>query len=156
MPLIIDSSNINKYLKNTAPYVFVDYAEVFPGQSAKGEKLFTYNEILFNRDLSKKIFVPQALYLEALIQTAALSLYALQDPLIDFIYLNKLTKASFVENIISGEKLEIKAEIQKNRRGFIDAFGESFVLRDKKSLKICSANFQFLVPGILSSLSPSK
>ena len=33
--IYIDHTNINKYLKNTAPYVFVDKAEIIPGNLAE-------------------------------------------------------------------------------------------------------------------------
>lgn len=39
--IYVDHTNINKYLKNTAPYVFVDKAEIIPGKSGRGIKLFT-------------------------------------------------------------------------------------------------------------------
>lgn len=152
----IDYSDMPKFLKNTAPYIFIDYAEIVPGVSGKGVKLFTYNEKLSNGFFQWNGCIPQIFSLEALIQTAALSLYALKDPFVDFVYMNNLTNTSFFENIFSGDKLETKAEIQRNRRGIINAFGEAFVLRGKKKLKVCSASFQFLIPGILASLSPSK
>lgn len=45
--LIIDYKNIRLHLKNTAPYIFVDKAEVIPGESSIGIKNFTHNEWFF-------------------------------------------------------------------------------------------------------------
>lgn len=45
--IYIDHTNINKYLKNTAPYVFVDKAEIIPGKSGRGIKLFLNHQLIY-------------------------------------------------------------------------------------------------------------
>lgn len=62
--IYIDHTNINKYLKNTAPYFFVDKAEIILGKSGRGIKLFTNNEWFFkchfeDRTIMKRFCEPE-------------------------------------------------------------------------------------------------
>lgn len=154
--LTIDYFNMPQFLKNTAPYVFVDYAKVIPGKSAKGYKLFTRNEWFFDCHFPGNPIVPGIFLLETVVQTATLALYALSDPFIDFVYSNKVFSAEFPNAVRPGDKLETEIKIEKNRRGIVQSSGEGFIRRNEKKLTACKADFQLLIPGLLKSFSPIK
>ena len=54
----IDHTNLNKYLKDTAPYIFVDTADIIPGKSGKGKKFFANNEWFFKCHFENNPLVP--------------------------------------------------------------------------------------------------
>lgn len=54
----VDHGNIGKYLKDKSPYIFVDVADVKPGVSARGKKLFATNEWFFACHFPNNPLVP--------------------------------------------------------------------------------------------------
>ncbi len=154
--LTIDYSNMSQFLKDEPPYIWVDYAEVVPGKTGKGYKLFTHNEWFFKPHYPNNPLVPGIFLLESLMQTAALALYALSDPFVDFVYSNKVFSAEFPNAVRPGDKLETEIKIEKNQRGIVRSLGTGFICRNGKKLTACKADFQLLIPGLLKSFSPIK
>lgn len=85
----INHTNIGKYLKDTAPYIFVDTAEIISGKSGKGLKMWTHNEWFFKCHFPKNPIVPGVFQLEGIMQVAALAIHTLQDMDGCFVYAQK-------------------------------------------------------------------
>lgn len=156
MPLIIDSSNINKYLKNTAPYIFVDYAEVVPGVSAKGIKLFTHNEWFFKCHYTDRPVVPEIFLVETLTQTASLAVASsFENQALSF-YMRNFKDFSFFKNVEPGNYLNIQTEILSNRRGLVKIQGEAsvFSFKTNKNELACQGSFQIIVPELINAFLP--
>jgi len=152
--IYIDHTNINKYLKNTAPYIFVDTAEIVPGKSGKGIKLFANNEWFFKCHFEGNPLVPAVFQLESIMQTAALTIYTLDDPNIDFVYAQKFTDFEVKQPVYPGQILEIETEIKSYKRGIIQAEGSAYIVQKNERILSCCANFRMIVPGVLNIYSP--
>ncbi len=151
---VINHTNIAKYLKDTAPYIFVDTAEIIPGKSAKGVKNFTHNEWFFACHFPNNPIVPGVFTLESLMQTAALVIYSDKNLNADFVYAKKFKEVDLISAVYPGERLESEIEILSVRRGIVKARGEGYVERGAKRVCVCKAVFEMVVPSILKLLSP--
>ncbi len=153
--IYIDHTNINKYLKNTAPYIFVDTAEIIPGKSGKGIKLFANNEWFFRCHFPEKPIVPGVFQFEAIMQTAALAIYTtgITEPL----YAQKSKNLIFYEPVYPGQILRTNVKIENFKRGIISANGYSYIVNKQgEVVKTCEAEFQIIIPSILNQLAPRK
>lgn len=148
----IDHTNLNKYLKNTAPYIFVDTADIIPGKSGKGKKFFANNEWFFKCHFPNNPIVPGVFQLETIMQTAALAIYTtgVDEP----IYAQKCKNLTFYHPVYPGQILYSNIEIDYFKRGIIKVKGDSYLNIDNKKIVTCEANFQIIVPSTLNILSP--
>lgn len=101
--IYIDHTNINKYLKNTAPYVFVDKAEIIPGKSGRGIKLFTNNEWFFKCHFEDEPIVPGVFQLECIMQTAALAIHSLPEMKDRKIVVKKFIDVDVLNGVFPGD-----------------------------------------------------
>lgn len=150
----IDYKNIGEHLKNTAPYIFVDKAEVEPGISSDGVKNFTHNEWFFQCHFPDEPIVPGVFQIEAITQTAALAVHTLEGMEGKKILLKKFNSVDFLNGVYPGDQLMIKTKINSFRRGIIKASGEAGVYRGGQFLTTCKADFNMIVPALFSNLSP--
>lgn len=150
----IDHTNLSNYLKDKAPYVFVDTAEVIPGKSAIGVKNFTNNEWFFACHFPDNPIVPGVFTLEAIMQTAALVAYTDADLNADFVYAKKFKDVDLISAVYPGEQLLTEIQIDSIRRGIISAKGNAYVVRNGKKILVCKAIFDMVVPNVLKNLSP--
>ncbi len=150
----IDHTNLSDYLKDKPPYVFVDAAEIVPGKSAVGVKNFTNNEWFFDCHFPGNPIVPGVFTLEAIMQTAALTVYTDKNLDADFVYAKKFHDVDLISAVYPGEQLLIEATIESIRRGIIKANGFAYVMRNDKKVLVCRAAFDMVVPGILKKMSP--
>ena len=125
--IYINYENITKYLKDRPPYIFVDEAEVVPGVSAKGIKNFTNNEWYFNCHYPNNPIVPAVFQMEAIMQTASLALYTLEDKNIDFLYAQKTDNVEIKQPVRPGQRIFINVIIESFKRGIAKARGEAFI-----------------------------
>lgn len=152
----VDHGNIGKYLKDKSPYIFVDVADVKPGVSARGKKLFATNEWFFACHFPNNPLVPAVFQLEAIMQTAALCIYTINDKDIDFVYAQKCTNFDVKQPVFPGEILLTEVKIDSFKRRVIKASGEAYVKKDNECLLSCRAEFQMIVPGVINRYSPKR
>lgn len=154
MGLIVDYRNIGDYLKNTAPYIFVDKAEVEVGKSAHGVKNFAHNEWYFQCHFPDDPIVPGVFQIEAITQTTALAIHPLEGMEGKKILLKKFVNIDFIHGVRPGDQLHIDANIISFRRGIIKAEGEAYLMEDGQKKITCKAEFQMIVPELFTSLAP--
>ena len=155
--LLIDYQNIYDYIEDKTPYIFVDRAEIVPGESGFGYKNFTMNEWFFPVHLPNNPLVPAAFQLEAMTQLAGLVMQAKKDELkTTTIYVKKYSNIDLYEPVRPGDRLYIEANILKFRRGIIDSSGVTYTLKNGEKNIHSKADFQMVMPDILHSLSPIK
>lgn len=154
MGLIVDYRNIGDYLKNTAPYIFVDKAEVEVGKSAHGVKNFSHNEWYFQCHFPNDPIVPGVFQIEAITQTTALAIHPIEGMEGKKILLKKFVNIDFIHGVRPGDQLHIDANIISFRRGIIKAEGEAYIMEDGQKKITCKAEFQMIVPELFTSLAP--
>lgn len=154
MGLIVDYRNIGDYLKNTAPYIFVDKAEVEVGKSAHGVKNFAHNEWYFQCHFPDDPIVPGVFQIEAITQTTALAIHPIEGMEGKKILLKKFVNIDFIHGVRPGDQLHIDANIISFRRGIIKAEGEAYIMEDGQKKITCKAEFQMIVPELFTSLAP--
>ena len=154
MGLIVDYRNIGDYLKNTAPYVFVDKAEVEVGKSAHGVKNFAHNEWFFQCHFPDDPIVPGVFQIEAITQTTALAIHPIEGMEGKKILLKKFVNIDFIHGVRPGDQLLIDANIISFRRGIIKAEGEAYIMENGQKKVTCKAEFQMIVPELFTSLAP--
>jgi 3-hydroxyacyl-[acyl-carrier-protein] dehydratase len=154
MGLIVDYRNIGDYLKNTAPYIFVDKAEVEVGKSAHGVKNFAHNEWYFQCHFPDDPIVPGVFQIEAITQTTALAIHPIEGMEGKKILLKKFVNIDFIHGVRPGDQLHIDANIISFKRGIIKAEGEAYIMEDCQKKITCKAEFQMIVPELFTSLAP--
>lgn len=154
MGLIVDYRNIGDYLKNTAPYIFVDKAEVEVGKSAHGIKNFAHNEWYFQCHFPDDPIVPGVFQIEAITQTTALAIHPIEGMEGKKILLKKFVNIDFIHGVRPGDQLHIDANIISFRRGIIKAEGEAYIMEDGQKKITCKAEYQMIVPELFTSLAP--
>ena len=152
--IYIDYRNMEKFLTDRSPYIFVDSAEIIPGKSAKGLKNFTHNEWFFACHFPGNPVVPGVFTLESIMQTAALVAYTDKTLNTDFVYAKKFKDVNLISAVYPGEQLKTEVEIVSIKRGIIVAEGKAYVERNNKDVCVCTAKFDMVIPGVLKSLSP--
>ncbi len=152
--LLIDYRNIGSFLKNTAPYIFVDKAEVEVGKSAHGIKNFAHNEWYFQCHFPDDPIVPGVFQIEAITQTTALAIHPIEGMEGKKILLKKFVNIDFIHGVRPGDQLHIDANIISFRRGIIKAEGEAYIMENGQKKITCKAEFQMIVPELFTSLAP--
>ena len=141
---------IMEYQQNRSPAFFVDkIEEVVPGKSAKGYKLFTYNEWFFPAHFEDEPNVPGFVQVETLAQFFLMTFLTLPG--------NKGLKAAALEakakyrkKIIPGDRLDVVAELYSYNRGL--ALGKSVGYVDGVFANSCE--FTVGIPEIINQFRP--
>lgn len=153
----INHTNIGKYLKDTAPYIFVDTAEIVPGKSGKGLKMWTHNEWFFKCHFPKNPIVPGVFQLEGIMQVAALAIHTLQDMDGCFVYAQKIKDFEIKKPIYPGQISEYEITILQYKRGIVQANGCAYVITNLRQRELSAeASFKLIVPNELEQCSPKK
>ena len=150
----IDYTNIRSYLKNTAPYIFVDKAEVEIGKSAHGIKNFAINEWFFQCHFPDDPIVPGVFQIEAITQTTALAIHPMDGMEGKKILLKKFMNIDFIHGVRPGDQLHIDTHVISFRRGIIKAEGEAYLMENGEKKITCKAEYQMIVPDLFTSLTP--
>lgn len=141
---------IMEYQQNRPPAFFVDrIEEAIPGKSAKGYKLFTYNEWFFPAHFEDEPNVPGFIQVETLAQVFLMTFLTLPG--------NKAQKAAALEakakyrkKIIPGDRLDITAELYSYNRGI--ARGKSTGYVNGEFANQCE--FIVGIPDIINKYKP--
>ena len=140
--LVLDKEKIYEYQKNREPYLMVDFAtEVIPGVSSKGYKDLNADEWFFKVHWPEDPNMPGMLQIEALVQTAALSLFTLPNLKGKLAYLTTANYLKFHKKIVPKNRLYIETSIKSFKRGIAVCSGKGFI----KDEIACAAEFNLVI-----------
>lgn len=153
MPLSFDITGIKECQMNRYPLLFVDKIfDVFPGNSAKGIKCFSYNEWFFPAHFEDDPSVPGFILVESMVQTFIMTFLTLNEHKGKKTNFISIENVKFRRKIVPGEQMLINANLASFRRGIAKGNAEAYV-DDKLA---CSAEFVVALPDILNSFKPAK
>lgn len=127
MEAALDIQEILDILPHRYPFLLVDRvielkdgvdSNSHVGQTAKAIKNVSMNEPFFQGHFPQFPLMPGVLLVEAMAQTAALAYYRKGDEKLNFMIAG-IEKAKFRRPVTPGDRLEISAEVLKDRRNMI-------------------------------------
>ena len=108
----LNLKKIKEYQKNRAPYLMIDHVdEVIPGVSAKGYKDLK-DDWFFKVHWPSDPNMPGMLQIEALVQTAALTVLTLPGNKGKIVYLVSANNLIFKKKIVPGDRLKIITKLK--------------------------------------------
>lgn len=113
----LNSNQIQEILPHRYPFLLVDrITECEPGQSAKGIKCVSANEMHFLGHFPQKHVMPGVLIIEALAQVGAVAILTEEENKGKIVLFGGIKNARFRQQVIPGDVLELECEII-NRKG---------------------------------------
>ena len=144
--LRLDLKGLHEYQQNRYPYLLIDVAEeIIPGKSALGYKKLTINDWWFEVHFPGDPMMPGALQIEAMVQLGALMVTTLPGNKGKVVYLISATNLKLIKKILPGDRLDIKTELLRWRRGLGSCTGAGYVDGEK----VCALDFKIVMPHIL-------
>lgn len=108
----LNSNQIQEILPHRYPFLLVDrILECEPGQSAKGIKCVTANEMHFLGHFPQKHVMPGVLIIEALAQVGAVAILTEEENKGKIVLFGGIKNARFRQQVIPGDVLELSCEI---------------------------------------------
>lgn len=108
----LNSNQIQEILPHRYPFLLVDrILECEPGQSAKGIKCVTANEMHFLGHFPQKHVMPGVLIIEALAQTGAVAILTEEGNQGKIVLFGGIKNARFRQQVVPGDVLELSCEI---------------------------------------------
>lgn len=108
----LNSNQIQEILPHRYPFLLVDrILDYVPGQSAKGIKCVTANEMQFLGHFPQKHVMPGVLIIEALAQTGAVAILTEEGNEGRIVLFGGIKNARFRQQVIPGDVLELECEI---------------------------------------------
>ena len=151
--LRLDLNGLHEYQQNRYPYLLIDVAEeVIPGKSAKGYKNLSINDWWFDVHFPGDPSMPGALQIEAMVQLGALMVTTLPGNKGKVVYLTSANNLKLIKKILPGDRLEIKTELLKWRRGLGSCTGVGYVNGEQ----VCGVDFNIVMPHILEEYKVKK
>jgi 3-hydroxyacyl-[acyl-carrier-protein] dehydratase len=112
----LNSNQIQEILPHRYPFLLVDrILECEPGQSARGIKCVTANEMQFLGHFPQKHVMPGVLIIEALAQTGAVALLTEEENRGKIVLFGGIKAARFKKQVVPGDVLELNCEIIQRR-----------------------------------------
>lgn len=151
----ITKQNLEDYIQDRTPYLFVDEAEVIAGKSAKGLRYFSKDEWFFKVHFPGNPIVPAAFLIESITQTAGLAIQIMKEELkTTTIYIKKISNVELYSAVKPDNTLFMETEIINFKRGIVDGFGTAYTMDGTKQNEHCRLEFQMVMPDILQNCSP--
>lgn len=108
----LNSNEIQKILPHRYPFLMVDrITECVPGESARGIKCVSANEMQFCGHFPEKHVMPGVLIVEALAQTGAVALLMEEENRGKIVLFGGIRKARFRRQVIPGDVIELECRI---------------------------------------------
>lgn len=150
----LNKIQIANYLRMSSPYIFVDTAEVIPGESSAGVRFFPEDEWFFRHHFIDKPVVPGVFQLEFLMQTFIMAIHTMHDVEAGVVYLREIENVIYSDVVNPNETLYAETKILSFKRGVISGNGIAYILRENEQINTCKAKFQVVSPKIMSSFTP--
>ena len=119
LKLPLNIAEIFDYLPHRYPFLLVDrVTELIPGESVKGYKNITINEMLFNGHFPNQPIFPGVLMLEAMAQVSGVLAFETKGtrPKDGVTYLfGGVEKARFRRPVVPGDRLDMESKILADR-----------------------------------------
>tara|TARA_B110000444_G_scaffold260961_1_gene310175 strand:+ start:66 stop:539 length:474 start_codon:yes stop_codon:yes gene_type:complete len=145
--------DILEYQQNRTPYLMIDCAtSVVPGKSSNAYKKLKKSEWFFEVHWPGDPNMPGMLQIEALVQTASLSILTLPNNKGKIMYLVSADKIKFINKVIPGDKLELETKVITWKRGMGKFEGSGFV-NGKIAFK---GSFILILPDEIQNYSVKK
>ena len=139
--VILDTLQVRELIPHRYPFMLIDrIVELTPGETATAIKCVTANEEFFNGHFPQQPVMPGVLIVEALAQTAVVTVVKSLPPQTNaIVYLMTIDMARFRKPVIPGDRMELKVMKQK-RRGPVWKFrGEAWVDGELRAECECTA-----------------
>ena len=112
----LNSNQIQEILPHRYPFLLVDrISECEPGQSARGIKCVTANEMHFLGHFPQKHVMPGVLIIEALAQVGAVAILTEEENKGKIVLFGGIKNARFRQQVVPGDVLELSCEIISRR-----------------------------------------
>jgi len=127
--VVLNSNQIQEIIPHRYPFLLIDkVVELEPGHSCKAIKNVSVNEMHFMGHFPSEHVMPGVLIVEALAQTGAVTILALEENKGKIAYFAGIEKCKFKRKVIPGDTLELEVIITK-QRGSI-GFGTAVAMVD--------------------------
>ena len=139
---VLTTSEIMKIIPHRQPFLLIDTVEdLEPGKRAVAKKCVSYNEPYFGGHFPGEPVMPGVLIIEALAQTGAVAMLALEENKGKTAYFAGITSAKFKQKVTPGDVLLLETEIirQKGPLGV----GKATATVDGKT--VCVAELTFAI-----------
>ncbi len=112
----LNSNQIQEIIPHRYPFLMVDkVVELVPGKSCKAIKNVSANEMQFMGHFPGQHVMPGVLMVEALAQTGAIIILALEENKGKIAYFAGIDKCKFKQKVVPGDTLELNVEITKQK-----------------------------------------
>jgi len=114
--MVLNSNEIQKIIPHRYPFLLIDKViELEPGISCVAIKNVSVNEMHFMGHFPEEHIMPGVLIVEALAQTGAVALLALEKNKGKIAYFAGIDKCKFKRKVIPGDTLKLEVVISKQR-----------------------------------------
>ena len=149
----LNKKQIIKIQKNRDPFLLIDYAtKVVPGKSIEGYKILKKNEWFFKVHWPNDPNMPGMLQIEALVQTAAISILSLPNNKGKVMYLTTANNVKFKKKVTPKKRFFIKTKIISYKRGIANCAGTGIV----DNQEACKAEFNLILPSEIEKYNINK
>ena len=151
-PFSLSGQELQRFQPNRYPFLMIDrVTEVMPGSYAYGFKNLSNNEWFFPKHFEGHPNMPGALQLEAMAQMLTVAITTI-DGLEGRVTHAIEHKVKFMEEVLPGDKLVIKADLESWKRGI--ARGKAICFVEEKI--VSTAKMIITIPEILKEYLPSE
>ncbi len=148
---MLSISDIKEYQNNRYPVLLIDrIVELEPGVSAKGIKLFSYNEWFFPGHYEDEPNVPGFVHIESLVQVFIMTFLSLPECKGKKTNFISIDKTRFWRRVIPGDVLVVDAKLDSFKRGL----AKGSVVSSVEGERACSASFVVSVPDVMDKFKP--
>lgn len=138
----INYENIFEYSKDTIEYMFVDKAEVIPGQEAWGTKLSSHQDWYYKIHFPGDPIMPGVLVMEAIMTTGSFIIYTMEGKKELRLLFNESKNMKMYKSVRPGDVLNTHAVLNSYRLGVGKFTGEAFC----EDGLVCKMEFTLIAP----------
>lgn len=151
--LKLSKNEIISIQNNFGSYLFIDEAiEIIPKLKSICKFFLRKDLWFFDVHWKDNPNMPGMLQLEALTQTASLSILSIPENKKKFMYLTKINNVRFFRKVVPGDNLILTAELKNFKRG-IASFNAYAMVNEKL---VCNCVFDLLLDGEINKYKKNK
>jgi len=149
----LNKDQIKEVQQNREPYLMLDYVtKLEPGKLCESYKELNEDEWFFTVHWPGDPNMPGMLQIEALVQTAAISILSLPNNKGKVMYLTSVNNVKFIKKITPKKRFYIKTKIISFKRGIAECMGTG-IIDDKEA---CKAEFKLILPSEIERYNINK